>query len=161
MGPTGVAYARRMGAKVAMGSKVKKSTRILLHRSGFSTRRPCEVPGTTAVLKRQIGRSQWHVQEELRHHHQCSATDAPQVIRRQCRAESMHLIKLLLHDLVMLLAVRGDLPVTADEECWRFQAGLNIYHILHQMSVRPRIRPFHSKINRPACTSLLFTFLHL
>ena len=37
----------------------------------------------------------------------------------------MHLVKFLLHDPVMLLPVRGDLPVAADEECWRFQAGLN------------------------------------
>ena len=48
IGPACIAYARRIGAKVAMGSKVKKSTSILLHRSGFSTRRPCEVPGMTA-----------------------------------------------------------------------------------------------------------------
>lgn len=41
-------YARRLGARVGTGSSVKKSSRILLQRSGFSTSRPCEVPGMTA-----------------------------------------------------------------------------------------------------------------
>src|SRR5437764_2033239 len=61
----------------------------------------------------------------ITHRHKCSATDALQVVLRQCGAQSMHLVKFLLHDPIMLLPVRGDLPVADDEEFWSFQAGLN------------------------------------
>jgi hypothetical protein len=39
---------RRMGAIVGTGSRVKKSSSTVLHRSGFSTSKPCDVPGITA-----------------------------------------------------------------------------------------------------------------
>jgi hypothetical protein len=42
------ADARRIGANVGTGSLAKKSTTIALHRAGFSTSKPCEVPGITA-----------------------------------------------------------------------------------------------------------------
>src|SRR2546422_5244341 len=61
----------------------------------------------------------------ITHHHKCSAIDVLQVVLRQCGAESMHLVKFLLHDLEMLLAVRGNLPVANDEEFWRSLTGLN------------------------------------
>src|SRR5437588_12185945 len=61
----------------------------------------------------------------ITHHHKCSATDALEVLLRRCGAQSMDLVKFLLHDRVMLLPVMGYLPVAADEECWRFHAGLN------------------------------------
>jgi hypothetical protein len=44
----GLGSARRIGAIVRTGSVVRKSTMIVLQSVGFSTRRPCEVPGMIA-----------------------------------------------------------------------------------------------------------------
>src|SRR5579859_151904 len=61
----------------------------------------------------------------ITNHHKGAATDVLQVVHRQSGAEGMHLVKFLLHDLEMLLAIRGDLPIADDEEFWRSLAGLN------------------------------------
>ena len=113
-GPTSGFGARRIGATVATGSLMKKSTTILFTGSGFSWVRKCEVPGTmassafgsAAYMSTMCQRHQIVVGE-----HATAAGHLGQLGDVQVRLGGGHLADLDRHDLEMVDAIWGYLAV--------------------------------------------------
>jgi hypothetical protein len=120
MKPALAGHARRIGAIVGTGSVVRKSTMMVLQRAGFSTRSPCDVPGTTEsspsasppVQRDRVFERDLVI---IADHHQRSVTDAVQLTDRQGRFVGVHPVKLGDHDRVVTGTVRRHLAVQALE----------------------------------------------